>query len=118
MFIVGVLYDHFNLFIVVGLYYHFKLLIVDGLYYHFKLLIVDGFYYHFKLFIVGGLYDHSSLDSLLDPPYPEDDLARQSAAEPGVSLTNLSHDSGSDLTIHHLSVMTQVATYLSIFSQL
>merc|ERR1719414_1489404 len=42
----------------------------------------------------GGLYDHSSLDSLLDPPYPEDDLARQSGTEGGVSLTNLSHDSG------------------------
>lgn len=41
-----------------------------------------------------GLFDHSSLDSLLDPAYPEDDLARQSATEGGVSLTNLSHDSG------------------------
>lgn len=39
------------------------------------------------------MFDHSSLDSLLDPPYPEDDLARQSGTE-GVSLTNLSHDSG------------------------
>eukprot|EP00090_Calanus_glacialis_P001956 TRINITY_DN11459_c0_g1_i1.p1 TRINITY_DN11459_c0_g1~~TRINITY_DN11459_c0_g1_i1.p1 ORF type:complete len:1431 (-),score=227.73 TRINITY_DN11459_c0_g1_i1:552-4844(-) len=40
-----------------------------------------------------ALFDHSSLDSLLDPAYPEDDLARQSGTE-GVSLTNLSHDSG------------------------
>ena len=39
----------------------------------------------------GTLFDNSSLDSLLDPNYPEDDLARQ---ESGVSLTNLSHDSG------------------------
>ena len=42
------------------------------------------------------MFDHSSLDSLLDPAYPEDDLARQSGTEAGggVSLTNLSHDSG------------------------
>ena len=40
------------------------------------------------------MFDHSSLDSLLDPAYPEDDLARQSGTEGGVSLTNLSHDSG------------------------
>ena len=46
------------------------------------------------IIVSGGLFDHSSLDSLLDPAYPEDDLARQSATEGGVSLTNLSHDSG------------------------
>lgn len=45
------------------------------------------------LSFAGALFDHSSLDSLLDPAYPEDDLARQSGTE-GVSLTNLSHDSG------------------------
>ena len=44
--------------------------------------------------IFPGMFDHSSLDSLLDPAYPEDDLARQSGTEGGVSLTNLSHDSG------------------------
>ena len=44
--------------------------------------------------IISGMFDHSSLDSLLDPAYPEDDLARQSGTEGGVSLTNLSHDSG------------------------
>ena len=38
------------------------------------------------------MYDHSSLDSLLDPDLAADDLARHSSG--GVSLTNLSHDSG------------------------
>ena len=43
---------------------------------------------------LGNHFDHSSLDSLLDPAFPpEDDLARQSGTE-GLSLTNLSHDSG------------------------
>ena len=44
------------------------------------------------LVAAGGLYDHSSLDSLLDPDLAADDLARHSSG--GVSLTNLSHDSG------------------------
>ena len=45
----------------------------------------------------GGLYDHSSLDSLLDPTYGEDELRSPDGGggvEGGVSLTNLSHDSG------------------------
>ena len=46
------------------------------------------------MLVLGSHFDHSSLDSLLDPAFPpEDDLARQSGTE-GVSLTNLSHDSG------------------------
>jgi hypothetical protein len=58
---------------------------------YFQVVQCKILFYNFS--VARPFSDHSSLDSLLDPAYPEDDLARQSGAE-GLSLTNLSHDSG------------------------